>query len=128
MTTIYQKIGNELKAYFLKENLSQEEIARTLNVSQQYISSLLNGKPFGKNTARKWSEAFGFNPAWLVTGEGSMFPGKDIAEDPNAAYNSSQNTVLQKLTTIISEKDVQINRLLGIIEQQAETIKLLYKD
>lgn len=63
-----------LKAYFKKIKLTQREIAQKLGVTQQSVNAYLNTKPFGKRSARKWSEVFGFNFDWLMVGAGSMFP------------------------------------------------------
>lgn len=66
------RISAELKVFFSKRNITQEDIARDLGVSQAYVSAMLNGKPFGKNTAKKWGELYKIQPSWLLTGKGDM--------------------------------------------------------
>lgn len=66
-------ICSKLKDYFIENGLKQCEIAEVLDVTQSAISNQLNGRPFGINSAKKWSKAFGFSVTWLTTGEGSMF-------------------------------------------------------
>lgn len=61
-----------LKKYFKDRNITQEDIANALNISQPAVSAYLNGKPFGKNSAKKWGKEFGISPTWLLTGEGSI--------------------------------------------------------
>ena len=73
-------IGKKIKEYFSEAGISQIEVAKTLNVQPAAVSNQLNGRPFGKNSAAKWSSAFGFRTNWLITGEGPMF---DPQETPN---------------------------------------------
>lgn len=61
-----------LKKFFADRGLSQTKIAEMVGTSQQTVSGLLSNRNFGKKTANKWSEMFGLNPAWLITGEGEM--------------------------------------------------------
>lgn len=66
-------VGLNIKEIFKQAGLNQREIAEILNVTQSVISKWFNGKPFGKNVAKQWEEAFGFRQNWLLTGEGEMF-------------------------------------------------------
>ncbi len=66
-------IGKKIKEYFSEAGISQTEVARILNVQPAAVSNQLNGRSFGKNSAAKWSKAFGFRLSWLLTGEGPMF-------------------------------------------------------
>ena len=66
------KMRIALKKFFAEKGLSQTKIAEMVGTSQQTISGLLSNRNFGKRTAQKWSDAFGLNPAWLITGEGAM--------------------------------------------------------
>ena len=56
--------------------MKQCDIAEVLDITQSAVSNQLNGRPFGINSAKKWSKAFGFSINWLTTGEGSMFTKK----------------------------------------------------
>ena len=71
------EIGQKIKEYFSEMGMSQQEVANVLNVQQAAVSNQLNGRPFGKNAAAKWSKAFGFRMNWLLTGEGPMFDTQD---------------------------------------------------
>lgn len=74
----YRKvIGKKIKDYFAELGMSQSEVADVLGVQQAAVSNQLNGRPFGKNSAAKWSSAFGFRVNWLLTGEGAMFEDGD---------------------------------------------------
>lgn len=70
-------IGKRIKDYFSELGITQSEAADKLGVQQAAVSNQLNGRPFGKNSAAKWSAVFGFRTNWLLTGEGPMFEAKD---------------------------------------------------
>ena len=72
------EIGRKIKEYFSEAGMSQLEVAKVLDVQQAAVSNQLNGRPFGKNSAAKWSNAFGFRANWLLTGEGPMFDRQDL--------------------------------------------------
>lgn len=74
-------IGKKIKEYFAEMGMSQQEVAKVLEVQQAAVSNQLNGRSFGKNSAAKWNKAFGFRVNWLLTGEGPMF---DTHADPKA--------------------------------------------
>lgn len=73
-------IGRRIKEYFTEIGISQQEAAKRLNVQQAAVSNQLNGRTFGKNSAAKWNNVFGFRINWLLTGEGPMFDPKDHNE------------------------------------------------
>lgn len=102
-----------------------------LGVQQQLVGNLLNGKSFGKRMAAKWHDAFGFSPAWLITGTGTMF---DVIDNQNdgiiktvvsAGADAVASEVLRLITSgelypasvvkakdeLIAEKDREIQRL-----------------
>ena len=66
-------ICSKLKDYFIENGMKQCDIASVLDVTQSAVSNQLNGRPFGVNSAKKWSKVFGLNINWLTTGEGPMF-------------------------------------------------------
>ena len=53
------EIGRKIKEYFSEIGMSQLEVAKTLDVQSAAVSNQLNGRPFGKNSAAKWSNASG---------------------------------------------------------------------
>ena len=72
-TDISVKVCTKLKNYFIENGLKQRDIAAELDITNAAVCNQLNGRPFGINSAKKWSKAFGFNINWLTTGEGPMF-------------------------------------------------------
>lgn len=87
-----EKVSEMLKKFFSDLGLSQRAIAEKLGCSQQVVQALLNGRPFGKKTAEKWSILFGLNPAWLITGEGVMLLSEKEAQ-PTLALPTSTVSV-----------------------------------
>ena len=87
-----EKVSAKLKKFFSDLGLSQRAIAEKLGCSQQVVQALLNGRPFGKKTAEKWSILFGLNPAWLITGEGVMLISEKEAQ-PTLALPTSTVSV-----------------------------------
>lgn len=66
-------ICNKIKDYFIENGMKYNDIAIALDVTPAAVSNQLNGRPFGINSAKKWSKTFGFSLEWLTTGEGPMF-------------------------------------------------------
>lgn len=84
-----QKIGAQLKAFFDKKGLTQQEIADILHIHQTNVSAMLLGKRnFGRNSALKWSEAFGLRVNWLITGDGPMFESEANVTQTNVNGNN----------------------------------------
>lgn len=77
----------KLRNYFTALKLRNKDIAEMVGMSTAQTSQLLNGKDkFGKRTAMAFSEAFGFNPAWLQTGEGQMLNAASLAADDSIVW------------------------------------------
>lgn len=71
--------SQSLKSYLNQLGYNQDQLSKMLDVSQPYLSALLSGKKaFGKGTAEKWQQMFGFSSGWLLTGEGSMLVNNSI--------------------------------------------------
>ena len=70
---LHISVGDTIKYIIKKANLTQEDVAEILGIAQPTIALLLKSSAFGKRSATKWSEAFGFRINWLLTGEGDMF-------------------------------------------------------
>lgn len=89
-----------LKKFFAEKGLSQTKIAEMVGTSQQTVCGLLSNRNFGKRTAQKWCEVFGFNPAWLITGEGEMF----YADKERKATTHQHTEMLQANTASTTSK------------------------
>jgi phage repressor protein C with HTH and peptisase S24 domain len=67
-----KEIGRQLRAYFEQKGMTQKQVADILGIQQQNVGVHFLGRPFGKNAATKWQNAFGFSAHWLMTGQGKM--------------------------------------------------------
>ena len=64
-----ENFNEKLKKWFAEQGIRQTDIAQRLNVSPTIVNNYLNGqRRFGKNVALKWSNEFGLNPMWLMSG------------------------------------------------------------
>lgn len=136
-------IGERIKEFFKEQGISQRKAAEMLGVQQQLVGNLLNGKSFGKRTAAKWHDVFGFNPVWLITGTGDMFEESNNQNDNTiktvvvAGADAVASEVLRLITSgelypasvvkakdeLIAEKDREIQRLnreLGALRHELE--------
>lgn len=91
-------------AQLRKENhLTQEQLARIIGVSRQTIKNWEAGKPIPSTSVMKLNEVFNSGSPLVAN---------------NIQGNNSQNseTVVLAFIDQLKEKDKQIDRLLGIIE------------
>lgn len=107
--TDYKYIGERLKEYFGNIGLTQSEIAAKLGVSQQAVGVYLNGQPFGKKVAQKWSDLFKIQYNWLLTGEGAML--KESAPIPEETIN-------------LNITAMDLRSLLSAIEQHGDILRM----
>ena len=64
-----ENFNENLKKWFAEQGIKQTDIAERLKVSPTIVNNYLNGaRRFGKNVALKWSNEFGLNPLWLMSG------------------------------------------------------------
>ena len=107
--TDYKYIGERLKEYFGNIGLTQSEIAAKLGVSQQAVGAYLNGQPFGKKVAQKWSDLFKIQYNWLLTGEGAML--KESIPIPEETIN-------------LNITAMDLRSLLSAIEQHGDILRM----
>lgn len=78
----------QLKDFFEQRGIKQDELSNEFNVSQPYISQLINGKKeAGKKVASKLSEKYGISEAWVLTGKGEM-----LAQPQSTTIMASNNS------------------------------------
>lgn len=111
-----KQIGERLKAYFNDQGIQQKDIAASLGVSPAAVSALLNGKPFGRNTATKWSNAFGIRPNWLITGEGPML------NETSTSAQGTNTATLVPLLPISAQGGTLNDFVLAVEERDCEKI------
>jgi hypothetical protein len=88
------KVSRMLKEYFDENGMKQSEIAKELEVTQSAVCNQLSGRPFGRATANIWSDTFGFDIGWLMTGEGEIF----YSKYPKYILPADKNRFINKTT------------------------------
>lgn len=74
-----ENFGDRLKKFRQQKGLTQLDLARTLKISQGYISSVeRNQKAPGKELLIALKRYYNLNINWLLTGEGEMFESPPI--------------------------------------------------
>jgi transcriptional regulator with XRE-family HTH domain len=107
-----KNIGEKLKNYFKEWGITQNEMNAALGIRQSYISDLISGKkPFGKKAAAKFSEVYGLNEAFLLTGEGEMFPGESGTPNNNVVIDGKVFSTMQMLSETILSQQRTIEKL-----------------
>lgn len=118
-------------------NLSQQEFADKLNVTQTLISKIEAGK--SKPTLKMLNEIstiFDINLNYILFEEGDMYKAnnqEDKAGDNNESNYKTKNKnlsssddkwleVVEKLVSIIEVKDTQIDKMLSAIQQLTQAL------
>lgn len=120
------KLTQALREWQMKNEISNVEMARKLSTSEQYVGKLISGKVnFGRNTASRWQEAFGFNADALVLRNADMlFAGNTIFTTSNkeAAAAEPQREVLTLDKSTVTEMLLTLTRA---VDKQADIIQEL---
>jgi predicted transcriptional regulator len=123
-TEILRQIIAEIK---FKRGLRQAEIADALGIKPTYLSDMINGRvPFSDAIHSRLSELFTdcMSSVKLVANGNSntQISGNDNSLVDSAALSrafdeiASQRQILERTISIIERKDVQIDRLISILE------------
>lgn len=112
------RIGQEIRTYLENKGYVQSQVAEILQITQGAVSAYYRGKPIGKNSAKKWSDAFGFRENWLITGEGSMLLGDQETPAPEQA--TPNGSLIDYLQRKIAELEGKIDKL---NEEKAELLQ-----
>lgn len=122
-------IGRTLREYFDAQGMTQQSIANTMGVSKAYVNRLFTGKAkFGKEAAEKWSNQFGLQKSWLLTGEGPMLaPASESDQPPSSSIVNgphSSQAVGEGARAVNGEGAGKcLEKSLEIIREQQETIR-----
>ena len=126
---------SKIRAMFCDDD--NRKFAQELGISEQLASSICTGnKPAGDGTLNKVLSAFPrVSKVWLFLGEGDMLrPEPTMSADNavNAAIGNSvkgnivqvkgetkgEKTDIQRLITLLENKDRQIDRLIALLEEK----------
>jgi hypothetical protein len=126
-------VKERLRAFIKYKGISERAFCNTIGVSFSYVNSIRKSiQPEKmKSITVEYPE---LNPVWLITGDGEMLLKGNINQvngSGNTAVAGNGNMVtnndiaglieLQKgYQTMIKEKDMQINRLISVIEKLSE--------
>lgn len=106
-----------IKEAFLQLGKKQSEIVSDLQVSQPYVSALMNGrKPIGKEMAAKLNALYGFDIAKLITGN------TDFTSSQQATISKKLKKLFISLRNRISKDQQQAFKQYEALLSQGETI------
>lgn len=76
-----EKFATELKFFFKKRGIKQNDLAKQLGVTHPVVSNVVNGRDrLGTQSAIRWGELTGIDPLWLMTqGEQGVAPNEQPA-------------------------------------------------
>ena len=119
-----KEIATAVKRYLGGQCMTLKDAGDILGLGRSAVSNQLQGeRPFGKATARRWANAFGFDPHYLITGEGSLFAGEQPAA-PAPAPAPCSAPAPGDVVIPAAVADMYRNMSATILSQQ-ETIQLL---
>jgi transcriptional regulator with XRE-family HTH domain len=75
-------VESAIRLYMRANSLTQQDLADRLGVSQTAVGKLITGG-FGRNSAKKWAAVFGFDPQFLVTGQGQLMAEGRLGREPS---------------------------------------------
>ena len=121
-------IGKEIEEHLKVIRMSPLELANKLDVSSQYVYSVLRGKRLGRKATEKWGLVLGVKPNWLLTGEGEMLT------TPNAIQEQSTEGdvitipkevwgVIKSQADSLQSRDKQIDDLIRLLREQMDEAK-----
>lgn len=121
-----KEIATAVKRYLGGQCMTLKDAGDILGLGRSAVSNQLQGeRPFGKATARRWAAAFGFDPHYLRTGEGSLFAGGQPAA---AAPAPAPRTAPASEDVVIPAAVADMYRdMSATILSQQETIQLLVR-
>ncbi|WP_041177540.1 XRE family transcriptional regulator [Brachyspira intermedia] len=85
------KIGDRIREFRKKLNISQEEISKILGTNQKSYSRYENNLTYPPTEIlEKLAEVYNFNLHWLITGQGEMFIKNNIDSSENKKYTVNE--------------------------------------
>ncbi len=117
-----KEIATAVKRYLGGQGMSLTDAGEVLGLGRSAVSNQLTGnRPFGKASARRWADAFGFDRHYLLTGEGALFAGEQPGEQPRRSTPAPDDVVIPAAVA-----EMYRNMSSTILSQQ-ETIQLLVR-
>ena len=116
-----KEIIGKMNDFWAQSGKSKAEMSRELGVDAGTFGSILNGnRGVSAGLLSKFLETYpSVSAEWLMRGVGSMFAadghvgGENIANNNNSQINAGDT--INRLVSLLEEKDKQINQLLQIL-------------
>lgn len=116
-----KEIIGKMNDFWAQSGKSKAEMSRELGVDAGTFGNILNGKRgVSAGLLSKFLETYpSVSAEWLMRGVGSMFVadghvgGENIANNNNSQINAGDT--INRLVSLLEEKDKQINQLLQIL-------------
>ncbi len=115
-------VEEAIKRYLKAHGLTMQDMADRLGVSQQAVSGAIR-RGIGVNTAKRWSDVFGFNVEFLTTGSGDLLAGSDTTKS-----QQTQETNTVPLLPIFAQAGSLVGWSDGIEEVKCERVISPVKD
>lgn len=126
-----KEIGLEVRSYFAKKGIKLADVARMVGSTPQTVTNQLSGRTFGRNTAKKWAEVFGFSATFLMTGEGSLVPGVEgeapapmAAQDGGVFIPYETVDLFNSMAHALELQSEQLKMQTEMLKEQTELIKM----
>lgn len=124
MGTINERISEVVE----KSGLTKTAFAQKINVSQQYVSKLVNNGVPSERTLSDICRVFNVDPVWLETGEGEMFRAETVDSELTRLVGelmadkpgSFRQRVITALLRCTDDEWGVFRRVLSEIEKDAE--------
>lgn len=101
----FKMIGQRIKNYRVKNNLTQERLAEKLNISVEYMSRVENGNcRVSYSLVEKMSGIFGVDEAEILFGKRGEYDSARVVTEKISSLSKDQRDVLCKLIDMLSEK------------------------
>lgn len=116
-----KEIVGKMNDFWAQSGKSKAEMSRELGVDAGTFGNILNGnRGVSAGLLSKFLETYpSVSAEWLMRGVGSMFAadghvgGENIANNNNSQINAGDT--INRLVSLLEEKDKQINQLLQIL-------------
>ena len=82
-------VEDAIRLYLRSIGKNEGYLAEKLNVTQQAINQKIR-EGFGYNSARKWAEKFGFDPVFLMSGQGQLMLEQVPRSEPQQQTNETR--------------------------------------
>ena len=120
---IDKSFGNRLKKLRKKRDLTQEHVARDIDISYGALQHHEGGRIPNQNNLQKYIDFYGCNKIWLLTGEGEPFPGEGVRE-PVAEYKAADDPFARSVSGLRQIFESRDQALIAAIQINIQAFQL----